>query len=595
APEVGLAAGRSASSDSAQSDGSIPPRVDLRKYCSEIEDQKRTGSCVANAVVGALELLQARQGHPRRELSRLFVYFNSRRLHSAEIKDEGTYVHTAMAALIAHGVCEEKLWPLSELTVNDPPTQACYENAQHHGGIEFARMKASVPIEYVLAEGIPAVIGMQYTVRDRSAVAFCRRFYRALAAGHSVDTAVTEGRLGIFQRAGAGERDWGVPVLYLREDEPVRLPPPVAPVRLNLAIAAVALTVLGAWFYLHIYPLLAGGTEALLRDVGLGLGALAGFVALLRWLLGSVWRALPGTEDELPWRRWLRKRGARATVLGLLAFALAMFFTTSSVYVELDDDSVDRFAVDLLATGADGWVATRSLEVTRDAGSPRGGGPSLLRPPLRNFDATLIAPGNRELSPAARLLQPRPWRSVVLRASDLVNLEIRPLRFVGIRLLTDRLRSPEQAAGGITYDLRLRVDDGPWQVVEDLRQGALYLGGPSDLRAAAVAAETPESRRDALRRCLPAQASAAQLDNMMSVWRPENAGFRRFVHSPRLQPGQTLALQVLEVRRTSPAEGGPPTVQRKVVYDNSLAADDLVVGNVSTRCLSYSRNLDIQP
>lgn len=160
APEIGLAAGRSAAGEGASSDGAIPPRVDLRKYCSEIEDQKRTGSCVANAVVGALELLQARQGHPRRDLSRLFVYFNSRRLHSAEIKDEGTYVHTAMAALIAHGVCEEKLWPLSELTVNDPPTQACYENAQHYGGIEFARMKASVPIEYVLAEGIPVVIGV---------------------------------------------------------------------------------------------------------------------------------------------------------------------------------------------------------------------------------------------------------------------------------------------------------------------------------------------------------------------------------------------------------------------------------------------------
>ena len=160
APEVGLAAGRSADSSALGSAGAIPPRVDLRKYCSEIEDQKRTNSCVANAEVGALELLQARQGHPRRDLSRLFVYFNSRRLHGNEIKDEGTFVHTAMAALIAHGVCEEKLWPLSELTVNDPPTQACYENAQHYGGIEFARMKASVPIEFILAEGIPVVIGV---------------------------------------------------------------------------------------------------------------------------------------------------------------------------------------------------------------------------------------------------------------------------------------------------------------------------------------------------------------------------------------------------------------------------------------------------
>jgi hypothetical protein len=70
--------------------------------------------------------------------------------------------------------------------------------------------------------GIPAVVGMQMTIRDRNASVFTRRMYQALADGKSVDEAVTVGRIAIFSRAAEPqERDWGVPVLYQRADEGV--------------------------------------------------------------------------------------------------------------------------------------------------------------------------------------------------------------------------------------------------------------------------------------------------------------------------------------------------------------------------------------
>jgi hypothetical protein len=72
--------------------------------------------------------------------------------------------------------------------------------------------------------GIPAVVGMQYTVQDENAIAFSRRFYRALAAGQSIDAAVSDGRLAIYNRGSEDERDWGVPVLYLRAEEGVLFP-----------------------------------------------------------------------------------------------------------------------------------------------------------------------------------------------------------------------------------------------------------------------------------------------------------------------------------------------------------------------------------
>ena len=72
--------------------------------------------------------------------------------------------------------------------------------------------------------GIPAVVGMQFTVGDRNAIAFSRQFYRALAAGQSIDAAVTDGRLAMNIRSSRDDRDWGVPVLYLRAEEGVLFP-----------------------------------------------------------------------------------------------------------------------------------------------------------------------------------------------------------------------------------------------------------------------------------------------------------------------------------------------------------------------------------
>lgn len=77
-----------------------------------------------------------------------------------------------------------------------------------------------------LAEvGIPAVVGMQYTIRDVNAILFSSMFYKTLAMGKTIDEAVFEGRLAILNKSTSDdERDWGVPVLYLRAEEGLLFP-----------------------------------------------------------------------------------------------------------------------------------------------------------------------------------------------------------------------------------------------------------------------------------------------------------------------------------------------------------------------------------
>ena len=76
-------------------------------------------------------------------------------------------------------------------------------------------------------EGIPAVIGMQFTVFDPSAIAFSRMLYRAWARGCELEEAVAEARGAIADIAGSG-RDFATPVLYLRS-ESLRVPVAAGP------------------------------------------------------------------------------------------------------------------------------------------------------------------------------------------------------------------------------------------------------------------------------------------------------------------------------------------------------------------------------
>ena len=57
----------------------LPPSADLRHWCSPVEDQGQLGSCTANALAGALELLENKdKDAPFADLSRLFIYYNER-------------------------------------------------------------------------------------------------------------------------------------------------------------------------------------------------------------------------------------------------------------------------------------------------------------------------------------------------------------------------------------------------------------------------------------------------------------------------------------------------------------------------------------
>jgi C1A family cysteine protease len=72
---------------------SLPPSVDLRQWCSPIEDQGDLGSCTANAGVAVLEYFQRRAFGKHLDASRLFLYKVTRNLLGIA-GDEGAELRT---------------------------------------------------------------------------------------------------------------------------------------------------------------------------------------------------------------------------------------------------------------------------------------------------------------------------------------------------------------------------------------------------------------------------------------------------------------------------------------------------------------------
>ena len=82
----------------------------------------------------------------------------------------------------------------------------------------------------LVRRGLPAVVAMQYSMYDDTAIKFSREFYRTLAVGLPIDTAVSEARRAIYMDCGVERRDWGIPVLFTRAPDGVilKLTEPIA-------------------------------------------------------------------------------------------------------------------------------------------------------------------------------------------------------------------------------------------------------------------------------------------------------------------------------------------------------------------------------
>lgn len=135
----------------------LPSSVDLRSGCTAVEDQGQLGSCTANAAVGAMEYYLGKKGEAQTDLSRLFVYYNARRMDGTQDKDNGSRISQGMAALLAFGVPPEQKWPYDIARFAETPPREVFDEAAANTPTEYARVDGLENVKGALARGYPVV------------------------------------------------------------------------------------------------------------------------------------------------------------------------------------------------------------------------------------------------------------------------------------------------------------------------------------------------------------------------------------------------------------------------------------------------------
>lgn len=146
----------------------IPTSIDLRAWCSPIENQGSLGSCTAHAAVGVVEYFEKRAFGKHIDGSRLFVYKATRNLMGVT-GDTGAWLRNTMGALALTGVAPEKYWPYDESKFDNDPSSFVYAVADNYEALQYfchdplgqniARSTVLSRVKTYLAAGVPSMFG----------------------------------------------------------------------------------------------------------------------------------------------------------------------------------------------------------------------------------------------------------------------------------------------------------------------------------------------------------------------------------------------------------------------------------------------------
>lgn len=171
----------------------LPPHVDLRTtgFMPEPYDQGYLGSCTANAIAGAFEFEQKRQNLGDFGPSRLFIYYEERRIIGTLAQDSGAFIRDGLRVVNRLGAPDEKIWPYDiNVFASRPPAEAYADGLLH---LTTAYMtvdnKREWMVKQALAAGIPVIFG--FTVfpwfEDPNPSGFCTpTANQAILGGHAV-------------------------------------------------------------------------------------------------------------------------------------------------------------------------------------------------------------------------------------------------------------------------------------------------------------------------------------------------------------------------------------------------------------------------
>lgn len=145
--------------------------VDLRPFCSLIEDQGNLGSCTGQAIAGAIELLNKRS-NKQTDVSRLYIYYFERLLLGTVNYDSGAYIRDGIKATNKYGAPLERLWPYNISQFRVQPNRPALLDGERRKVTRYERIADFDGCINALDRGFPVIFGfLVYSSFMSSAVA----------------------------------------------------------------------------------------------------------------------------------------------------------------------------------------------------------------------------------------------------------------------------------------------------------------------------------------------------------------------------------------------------------------------------------------
>lgn len=138
----------------------LPMTVDLRNFASPVEDQGNLGSCTAQAAAAAVELIQNKVVGKYIDMSRLFIYYVTRKKFEKSVGDSGATIRNTIKTLVKYGAPREKVWEYLIDRFDENPPENVWKEALDYQTLTYVSIYSINDIKKTLANGLPIQFGI---------------------------------------------------------------------------------------------------------------------------------------------------------------------------------------------------------------------------------------------------------------------------------------------------------------------------------------------------------------------------------------------------------------------------------------------------
>ncbi|HVN05529.1 MAG TPA: C1 family peptidase [Bryobacteraceae bacterium] len=139
----------------------LATHVDLRPYCSPIEDQDGYNSCTANAAAGLVEYFEKRSFNKFIDASRMFVWKTTHDLMGIT-GNVGSYIRTTMEAMVLFGAPPEQYWAYDAKHFDVEPTAFCYAFGENYKTIQYLRLDPAPLTPAQVLDGVRLLLNYSF-------------------------------------------------------------------------------------------------------------------------------------------------------------------------------------------------------------------------------------------------------------------------------------------------------------------------------------------------------------------------------------------------------------------------------------------------